>query len=150
MSRYGAARHQTRNGPSARWGGVACLIVVATAAFGGSSVASPGPVPSLEDEATALKLDIRELTSYIEGCYAERGDYTRCDSKRELDLGVLVPYGARADQVRIERATVHTFKIVGRTRARVRFRLTRTYSNSRGYRRTCAPRFAVGCHAGTW
>ena len=122
------------------------LIAAALAACGddgendgaGSTTTQPAPSPVAQD--AQAKSDARELATYVEACYVDELDYSRCkDAARGEDIGLATVVSADAT----------TFTIASPSASGNEFRIDRTGAGA--LRRTCTAPGEAGCPAnGRW
>ena len=87
----------------------------------------------------AAKGDARELASYVESCFVDEQDYSRCRQPAGIDPGTAT----------VEKASMTTYEIVATSESGNEFRLTRAEDGAST--RTCTEPEIGGCGpAGVW
>jgi type IV pilus assembly protein PilA len=101
----------------------------------------------------AAKSDARNLVSQVESCFADKQDYTGCETSAATSLGStgldVDAYGAApaSGKVAVENATATTFKVTAKSRSGNTFSISRLGTG--GYSRTCSGTTG-GCSSSTW
>lgn len=114
-------------------------------AAGPSAPAGTRAGPEADAEA---KSNARNLTSYVESCFAETQDYTACDTEAELGATGLT-MGPAPGQVQVVGATATGYSIVARSVTGTTFTIAR--ASGLNLERQCSNPGTGGCSAqGTW
>ena len=97
------------------------------------------PTAQAKQQDAAAKGDARMLGSFVEACFADEQDFSRCKQ----------PEGADAPTAQVAKASATTYEIVARSESGNEFRLTRGRDGA--LTRTCTQAETGGCGpAGTW
>jgi hypothetical protein len=124
--------------------GAGCMLAAAGAAGSSSS--------TLSQQDSKAKANARNMTSQVEGCWAEWQDYRRCRSAAVLnrDAGqYALPIGSHRGQVRVTHARRDSYTIDAWSRSGNHFLMVRRSTGALVRKCTAAGR--GGClHNGRW
>jgi prepilin-type N-terminal cleavage/methylation domain-containing protein len=101
----------------------------------------------------AAKSDTAALASLLEQCWVKEDDFRQCDTEAKLTGDPAdktgLPIGGGRGQVRIEAATVDTYRLTAQSRSGTDYTIVRPASGAR--ERTCTRSNRGGCAPdGTW
>ena len=95
----------------------------------------------------AAKSDARNMVSQVESCFADKQDYSLCDTNTELGSATGLDYGTAQGQVAVNNpAGATTFSVTAYSKSGNTFTIART---STGYTRSCTGTTG-GCNASSW
>lgn len=108
---------------------------------------------SRKGQDASAKTDARALVGAVEGCRANRDDYTLCDTETQLtdDQGtpLSLSFGSGAGQVQVQNSTTKSYDAVAHSASGNKFTITRNASGSLS--RSCTVPNKGSCPAsGTW
>jgi type IV pilus assembly protein PilA len=95
----------------------------------------------------SAKSDARNMVSQVESCFADKQDYSLCDTNAELGSSTGLDYGTSRGQVAVNNpAGTTTFAVTAYSKSGNTFTISRT---STGYVRSCTGTTG-GCNASSW